>query len=95
MDLLVTTPGLIVVLLAILLFAPLIAYVPMASLAGLLLLVAWNMSEARHAAHVLRVAPKSDVLVLVVCYVLTVVFDMVIAVSAGVVLAALTVATSQ
>ncbi|HVR20142.1 MAG TPA: SulP family inorganic anion transporter, partial [Polyangiaceae bacterium] len=79
----------LVVLLAILLLAPLVAHVPMASLAGLLLLVAWNMSEVRHFANIVRIAPKSDVVVLLVCFVLTVVFDMVIAVSFGVVLAAL------
>jgi sulfate permease, SulP family len=79
----------LVVLLAILLFAPLVSYVPMASLAGLLLLVAWNMSEVRHFLNIVRIAPKSDVVVLLLCYFLTVVFDMVIAVSFGVVLAAL------
>ncbi|MGH7786136.1 MAG: C4-dicarboxylic acid transporter DauA [Candidatus Binatia bacterium] len=78
-----------VVLAAILLVAPVVSYVPMASLAGLLLLVAWNMSEARHLRRMLRVAPKSDVLVLLTCFTLTVAFDMVIAVSVGIVLAAL------
>jgi len=61
----------------------------MASLAALLLVIAWNMSEVRHVGHVLRVAPNSDVFVLVTCYVLTVAFDMVIAVTVGIVLAAL------
>jgi SulP family sulfate permease len=79
----------LVVLLAILLFAPLVSYVPMASLAALLLLVAWNMSEVRHFLNIVRIAPKSDVVVLILCYFLTVVFDMVIAVSVGVVMAAL------
>jgi SulP family sulfate permease len=74
---------------AILLAAPLVAYVPMASLAALLLLVAWNMSDVRHFAHVVRVAPGSDVAVLLTCFGLTVVFDMVVAISVGVVLAAL------
>jgi SulP family sulfate permease len=77
------------VLAAIVVAAPLLAYVPMASLAALLLLVAWNMSEAKHFKHILEVAPKSDVAVLVTCFLLTVFFDMVVAVSAGVVLAAL------
>ncbi len=77
------------VLLAILVAAPLLGYVPMASLAALLLLVAWNMSEAKHFEHILAVAPKSDVAVLLACFLLTVFFDMVIAVSAGIVLAAL------
>ena len=61
----------------------------MASLAGLLLLVSWNMSEVKHFWHVVRVAPRSDVAVLITCFVLTVFFDMVVAVSVGVVLAAL------
>lgn len=69
--------------------APLVAYLPMAALAALLLMVAKNMSEVRHFLHVLRVAPRSDVIVLLVCFILTVVFDMVVAVTAGVVLAAL------
>jgi SulP family sulfate permease len=77
------------VLVAVIVLAPLIGYLPMAALAALLLLVAWNMSDAKHFGHILRVAPRSDVLVLVTCFVLTVVFDMVVAVSVGVVLAAL------
>lgn len=77
------------ILAAILLLAPLISYLPMASLAALLLLVAWNMSEVEHFFHTLRVAPKSDVAVLLTCYFLTVVFDMVIAVTVGIVLASL------
>lgn len=77
------------VLASVLIAAPLVAYVPMASLAGLLLVVAWNMSDARHFAHTLRVAPRSDVVVLVLCFVLTVVVDMVSAIGVGVVLAAL------
>jgi SulP family sulfate permease len=79
----------LVVLLAILSLAPLVSYVPMASLAGLLLLVAWNMSEVGHFINIVRIAPKSDVGVLLLCYFLTVVFDIVKAVSIGVVLAAL------
>jgi SulP family sulfate permease len=69
--------------------APLVAYLPMAALAALLLLVARNMAETRHFIHIVRVAPRSDVIVLVACFLLTVLFDMVIAVSIGVVLAAL------
>ncbi|HTQ05033.1 MAG TPA: C4-dicarboxylic acid transporter DauA [Polyangiaceae bacterium] len=79
----------VVVLLAVLVFAPLLAYVPMPALAGLLLVVAWNMSERRHVATILRIAPRSDVLILSSCFLLTVVFDMVVAVSFGVVLASL------
>ncbi|MNF61547.1 C4-dicarboxylic acid transporter DauA [compost metagenome] len=77
-----------VVLLAMLLLAPLFSYLPMAALAALLLMVAWNMSEARHVAHTLRIAPRNDVAVLLVCLVLTVLFDMVLAVGVGLLLAA-------
>jgi SulP family sulfate permease len=79
----------VVVLGAVLLFAPVVAYVPMASLAALLLVVAWNMSELRHVRRVLEAGPRSDVFVLLTCYGLTVLFDMVVAVSVGVVLASL------
>jgi SulP family sulfate permease len=74
---------------AVLVLAPLVAYLPMAALAALLLVVAYNMSDVKHFAHVLRVAPKSDAFVQVTCFLLTVLFDMVVAVTAGVVLAAL------
>jgi SulP family sulfate permease len=77
------------VLLAMLVLAPLVAYIPMASLAALLLVVAWNMSDAHGFAGVVRVAPRSDVFVLLACFLLTVFFDMVIAVSVGFVLAAI------
>ena len=76
-------------LLATLLLAPLVGYLPMPALGALLVVVAWNMSDAKHCIHVLRVAPKSDVVVLLACLSLTVIFDMVVAVSAGVMLAAL------
>lgn len=77
------------ILLAILILAPLLGYLPMASLAALLLLVAWDMSELKHFGHTLRVAPRSDVAVLLACFTLTVVFDMVVSVTVGMVLAAL------
>ncbi|HEX2730630.1 MAG TPA: C4-dicarboxylic acid transporter DauA [Polyangiaceae bacterium] len=77
----------LVVLLAVLLLAPLLGHVPMAALAALLLLVAWNMSEIGHALTVIRIAPRSDVFVLLICFFLTVIFDMVVAVGVGVVLA--------
>jgi SulP family sulfate permease len=79
----------VTILLAILLLAPLVRFLPMASLAALLLVVAWNMAELEHFIHTLRVAPRSDTAVLLTCFGLTVAFDMVIAVSVGVVLASL------
>ncbi|AVU77798.1 C4-dicarboxylic acid transporter DauA [Pseudomonas rhizophila] len=78
----------LVVLGAIVLLAPLFSYLPMAALAALLVMVAWNMSEAGHVLHTLRIAPRSDVLVLLTCLSLTVLFDMVLAVAVGLLLAA-------
>lgn len=78
-----------VILTAVVALAPLLGYLPMAGLAALLLIVAWNMSEARHVVHTIRTAPRSDVLVLLACLGLTVVFDMVISVLVGIMLAAL------
>jgi SulP family sulfate permease len=69
--------------------APLVGYLPMAALAGLLLIVARNMSEARHFVRLTRIAPRSDVMVMLTCFFLTVFFDMVVAVTFGVLLAAL------
>tara|TARA_R110002072_G_scaffold4663_7_gene32585 strand:- start:31200 stop:32969 length:1770 start_codon:yes stop_codon:yes gene_type:complete len=77
-----------VVLLAVVAFAGLLGMVPMAALAALLIIIAWNMSEFRHFRHVLRTAPGGDVLVLLTCFGLTVLFDMVLAVGVGVGLAA-------
>jgi sulfate permease, SulP family len=76
-------------LLVVLLFAPYVSYLPMAGLAALLLLVAYNMSETKHFIHIVKVSPRSDVIVLLLCFFLTVVFDMVVGVTVGVVLASL------
>ncbi|MDO8863541.1 C4-dicarboxylic acid transporter DauA [Haliea sp. E1-2-M8] len=78
----------LVVLAALTFLAGLLGLVPMSALAALLLVVAWNMSESRHFSHTLRSAPPGDVAVLVVCFLLTVLFDMVIAVAVGIGLAA-------
>jgi SulP family sulfate permease len=79
----------VTVLAAVLAAAPLLGFLPMSALAALLLLVAWNMSDAKHFAHIVRVAPRSDVAVLLACYGLTVAFDMVVGVAVGMVLAAM------
>lgn len=78
----------LVVLLSVVAFAGLLGLVPMAALAALLFIVAWNMSEARHFFNILRSAPPGDVTILVICFGLTVLFDMVLAVAVGVGLAA-------
>jgi SulP family sulfate permease len=76
-------------LLALVLLAPLLAWLPMASMAALLLLVAWNMSEVHHFRRVLRVAPRGDSATLVTCFALTVLVNMEVAVAVGMGLAAL------
>lgn len=52
-------------------------------------MVAWNMSEAHKVVDLLRHAPKDDIIVMLMCMSLTVLFDMVIAISVGIVLASL------
>ncbi|MCF5857709.1 C4-dicarboxylic acid transporter DauA [Aeromonas veronii] len=79
----------LVVLAAILVLAPWLSWLPLSAMAALLLIVAWNMSEAHKVVELIRRAPKSDVLVLLVCLSLTVIFDMVIAITFGVILASL------
>lgn len=74
---------------AILTLAPLLARIPMASMAALLLVVAWNMSEARHFVRIVRIAPRDDVMTLLTCFALTVLLNMEIAVAVGIGLAAL------
>jgi SulP family sulfate permease len=77
------------ILVSILLLAPVLSYIPMASMAALLLMVAWNMSEAKHFIRSIRIAPRDDVIVLLLCFSLTVLFDMTIAVAVGIGLAAM------
>jgi SulP family sulfate permease len=77
------------VLLVVVALAPVLSHLPMASLAALLLVVAYNMSEIKHFIHVVQVAPKSDVAVQLTCFGLTVLFDMTVSVTVGVLLAAL------
>lgn len=77
-----------VVLLAVVFLSPMFSHLPMAALAALLLMVAWNMSEPKHVIHTLRISPRNDVLILLTCLSLTVLFDMVLAVGVGLLLAA-------
>jgi SulP family sulfate permease len=70
-----------------LLAAPLAAYVPLASLAAVLTVVAWNMSDAPRFLHLMS-APLGDRLVLILTFSLTVLVDLTVAIQVGVVLAA-------
>ncbi|MCR5823964.1 MAG: sulfate permease [Lachnospiraceae bacterium] len=73
----------------LLLLMPIASYIPMTTLAAVLLVVASGMADWRSFGRLVKTAPKSDVLVLVATFVLTVIFDLVVAIEVGVVLAAL------
>ena len=73
----------------LLVLAPLASSIPLAALAAILFVVAWNMSEAGHFAHILRRAPTADRAILVITFLLTVFADLVVAVNVGVTLAIL------
>lgn len=75
--------------LTILFLAPLAASVPLCALASILFVVAYNMSELRHFAWIVRKAPRADVAILLITFLLTVFVDLVVAVNVGVILATL------
>lgn len=77
------------VLLVLLLFAPYASLIPLASMAPILMVVAWNMSERKEFANILRIK-NSDSVVLVVTFLLTVWQDLVFGVAAGILLAIIT-----
>lgn len=79
----------IVVLLILILLMPYASLIPMPAIAAILFIVAYNMSGWRSIVNTIKTAPKSDIFVLLVTLVLTVVFDLVVAIGVGMVLAAL------
>ncbi|HEY4529582.1 MAG TPA: SulP family inorganic anion transporter [Luteimonas sp.] len=79
----------LVLVLVLLVLAPLAGKVPLASLAAILFVVAWNMSEAPRFIRMLRKAPKADAVILLITFALTIATDLVVAVNIGVILAML------
>ena len=77
----------LVLLLFIVVLMPVAKLIPMPIIAAILLMVAYNMSEWRRFVDILRRSPKSDILVMVLTFVLTVAFDLVVAIIAGMLLA--------
>ncbi len=76
-------------LLLILLFLmPYASYIPMSCLAAILIIVGYNMSGWRTFVRIIKTAPKSDIAVLIITFLLTLFFDLVIAIEFGMVLAA-------
>ena len=78
----------VTLLLILVVLMPYAALIPMPTIAAILFIVAYNMSGWREVAHLVKTAPKSDAIVLVTTFFLTVVFDLVIAIEVGIVLAA-------
>jgi SulP family sulfate permease len=79
----------VTLLLILVVLMPYAALIPMPTIAAILFMVAYNMSEWRKFRYLLKTAPKSDILVLVLTFVLTVVFDLVVAIEVNMVLASL------
>jgi SulP family sulfate permease len=77
----------VTLLLIALFLAPLAFHIPLATLAAILFVVAWNMSAAGHVLKMVRRAPRADVVILLVTLALTVFADLVVAVNIGVLLA--------
>ncbi|HZV66210.1 MAG TPA: STAS domain-containing protein, partial [Telluria sp.] len=75
--------------LIVLALAPLVTNVPLAALAAILFIVAYNMAEMKHFARMVQRAPKADVAILLITFLLTVFVDLVVAVNIGVILATL------
>ena len=77
---------LVIVLVVLMPFAGMI---PMPTIAAILFIVAYNMCQWRTFVHLIKTAPKSDIIVLISTFVLTVIFDLVVAIEIGMVLACL------
>ena len=78
----------VVLLLVLVVLMPYAKLIPMPVIAAILFVVAYNMSEWREFVYLVKSSPKSDVLVLLLTFILTVVFDLVVAIGVGMVLCA-------
>lgn len=79
----------VTLLLILVVLMPYAALIPMPAIAAILFMVAYNMSEWRKFVRLCKTAPKSDIIVLVTTFVLTVVFDLVVAIEVGILMAAI------
>ena len=77
----------VTIFLIILLLAPVVSKIPIAALSGVLIMVAWNMSEIKNFRHLFK-APIGDVVVLLTTFFLTVIVNLVTAIAVGMILAA-------
>lgn len=79
----------IVLFLVLIVLMPYAALIPMPTIAAILFMVAYNMCGWRTFVHLCKTAPKSDIIVLVATFVLTVIFDLVVAIEVGMIAACL------
>ncbi len=77
----------IVLVLVLVILMPYAALIPMPTIAAILFMVAYNMCGWRTFAHLCKTAPKSDIIVLVLTFVFTVIFDLVVAIEVGMIVA--------
>ena len=79
----------VTLLIVLVVLMPYAAWIPMPAIAAILFIVAYNMSGWREMVNLVKHSPKSDILVLLTTMILTVVFDLVVAIEVGIVMAAL------
>ncbi len=77
----------VVLVIVLIVLMPYAAFIPMPTIAAILFIVAYNMCGWRNFLNLCKKAPKSDILVLVATFVLTVVFDLVVAIAVGMIMA--------
>ncbi|MBR1507263.1 MAG: STAS domain-containing protein [Eubacterium sp.] len=77
----------IVLILVLVILMPYAALIPMPTIAAILFIVAYNMCQWRTFVHLCKTAPKSDIIVLTITFALTVIFDLVLAIEIGMLLA--------
>ena len=77
----------LVLLLVLAILMPYASYIPMPAIAAILISVAYNMCQWRQFVYLVKTSPKSDILVLVTTFLLTVIFDLVVAIEVGILLA--------
>lgn len=79
----------VILMLILVVLMPYAALIPMPTIAAILFMVAYNMCQWRPFARLIKTAPKSDIIVLVLTFILTIIFDLVIAIEVGMVLTCL------
>ena len=77
-----------VILLSTLLLLPLTHYIPMPTIAAILIVIAFNMADWKRFVHICKTAANAEIIILIVTFVLTVVFNLMIAIAAGLILTA-------